>query len=875
MKTLAYRTSRWIVLVLLLAGGCNRPAPVAMKVEEETKPPESSHGPTLAELLGKPRKELATEAEELQKRIATQEQARHEGKRRHSLMPDLRLPLAIPVWREARFRSEAGISLPPYVPEGVQDAVLAIHVARFGDQEAAKILLPSDDAAAAKQVEAFKLEKNYPLEWTRLVALKLHAAQLELATGEPLAAADLGRLHKQVREALDAKAAQGPLGAALLPRGRVVLERAAAAWGKEDRKDRVGPIEETLKEWGPVPAPQLPLQIGATRAEVNRLFRSTSTGSVLAALAIPRTLDLLTLPFPTEGITAAVAALDPGDRLREIILTYAPRASDYDFRPIHLGVYVEDLGVPGVEGPKMKNLGSRSWPLGDLTCDVTVLNRGSLVGGIVRFHPSKPAEAKKDLPREYGALHLDRSFEQNRLAVVPEVRQPSITVKSARYFERVPNLVPALRTQSLTLAAVKEHEQLFDRATYRYSLPDGGTLPFHEIMGLLWTTYGLGRIEEAGKDETAGFAVFWEDPKTRLSLILSFDLANIQFEIVNRIDDKNVAEREKAALAFDAAERKARLTSGKPTRRLPRFVEQVELGMGKAQIEELLGQIQGVNLRWLTTGLLASYDTIDPPQTAAYGPKQIFVRFGTNNRAVEMRGRYIDGPAAKQRTQGLRQLIDQISRQAGAPEPIPTSWPKLWDDLPYRGVVPTPIHLRWKDDSTLVTCQYDPFGLELLVRDCPLEYEEGLPLGPARCLTGGPERRLQLSMPREEVLQKMNIKQPQMQGEVLVIPTREELYDFYYLWFDGNQRVSRIRAQHRQRPDPAKLKDALNAAWRSELQRQEITSLGWYRRFDVDDKKVDQGLTWHDDVTRLRIFWEQSGATPARVFTEWKDMSQP
>src|SRR5439155_13363108 len=95
------------------------------------------------------------------------ENKRRESRIIYSLLPQMRFPLAVPVWREAQFSAMLGISLPPYLKEGERDAVLALHLARYGDVEAAQKLADPADAALGGQIEACRYEQNYPAEWTR------------------------------------------------------------------------------------------------------------------------------------------------------------------------------------------------------------------------------------------------------------------------------------------------------------------------------------------------------------------------------------------------------------------------------------------------------------------------------------------------------------------------------------------------------------------------------------------------------------------------------------------------------------------------------------------------------------------------------------
>src|SRR5262249_49171703 len=148
-------------------------------------------------------------------------QGRREGRLQFTLVPHVRLPLAVPVLREAKYSAKAGISLPPYAPEDLRDSGLALHLARYGDVEAARQLVDPADAATLARIEACRCERNYPVEWTRLTGLMLHVAEVRLANADVDGGTELLVLHRQLRTLLDARAAQGPLGALLLGHGRV------------------------------------------------------------------------------------------------------------------------------------------------------------------------------------------------------------------------------------------------------------------------------------------------------------------------------------------------------------------------------------------------------------------------------------------------------------------------------------------------------------------------------------------------------------------------------------------------------------------------------------------------------------------------------
>src|SRR5262249_38239600 len=157
----------------------------------------------------------------------------------------------------------------------------AIHLARFGDSQAAEKLVEPADAMTLRQTLAEASERSYPAEWTRLVALLLHAAEMRLAVGEPEGATELVLWHRQLCSILDPRAAKGPVGAAWLPGGYAALIQPAAAWRTEKETEIADQIDVALKEWGPRPAPPVHHGLGDSRAEVSRILNGAGTGRSL------------------------------------------------------------------------------------------------------------------------------------------------------------------------------------------------------------------------------------------------------------------------------------------------------------------------------------------------------------------------------------------------------------------------------------------------------------------------------------------------------------------------------------------------------------------------------------------------------------------
>ena len=96
---------------------------------------------SIADWLTKPRAELAALCDDWLTRIQVLEQGHREDKLLFTFLSDAHFPKAWPIFREAKYSSRAGFSLPPYAKEGVPDNDLALHLARYGDVEAARQLI--------------------------------------------------------------------------------------------------------------------------------------------------------------------------------------------------------------------------------------------------------------------------------------------------------------------------------------------------------------------------------------------------------------------------------------------------------------------------------------------------------------------------------------------------------------------------------------------------------------------------------------------------------------------------------------------------------------------------------------------------------------
>ncbi len=858
----------WLALILTLAFGCGSgKAPVASG-PAGAGPAPASAPLNLAELQSRPRGELAGLAEEWTERARLQEKAHREGKLPFRFLKQLRFPLDPPVFREAKFSAAVGFSLPPYHAGGDADPDLALHLARHGDVEAAVKLAGGDEA----RLRAFRGARNYPVEWTRLAGLLLHSAEFRLATGESEAAAELAALHGQVRRALDDKAARGALGAALLPRGRGALVEAEALWRKDGRKDLADAAAAALASWGEVPAVQAAVPGGAAKAEVERLLAGKAQGCLVAAGNVARAFDLLALPFPADGAEAVLAFFDGAGSLRDVLVTYRARTGETFPEPGQLALRLEEVVGAGKDTSREFGLRSRAYEGNGFVCEVTVVPRGDAAGALARWTAgaSKPFAAA--LARDFGAVNLDRSFEQNRQRVAPQQSGDALQADRASVLAQVKN-----RLAPLELGKVFVHREPGQDVVSRLVLrgrDDPNQPPLFRVAAPLWAAQGPGRFDWGEDDRGAFLAVVWEDARTRHTLrlpVISGTAA--EFEARDLAGAADTARRAATAAAADRAERKARLASGKPLTRLPRFVEvnwpvvtaPVRLGMTRADAISSLPAGQGFLRQDIPDGVSVVFQGAAPPG-AAFVARQVLVRFDAAGRVAEVRANYGEGPAGEKKD-WTKLLLDGLKKRGGAANESPSPWAALWPELPPRK--PAPVLSTWSDDLTRMTYQRDVSGAEVALRDCPTDHPDGAPLPPLEFCPRGPQD-CPLGIPREELLRRWKVARPVTTEEgALVLTPERGPYNALLVWFKGPDAV-RVLARHSLPSNPSKpvsRTQAVTEAWGRDLR-----SLGWPRRQDLAPDRTVQSMGWNDERTRVRIFWSESDKGP-QLFTEWREIA--
>jgi hypothetical protein len=517
---------------------------------------------------------------------------------------------------------------------------------------------------------------------------------------------------------------------------------------------------------------------------------------------------------------------------------------------------------------------------GKFAYQVTIIQGASAgstpAGAVARIGAGQGTFAAGSLPakpREIGVLHLDKSFDQNRVALDPTARpQHDVEVTRAEAIAKVRQPVTNPRPMSVVLTRDGDSNLL---ASIGVRWPnEENKNAFARLLVPLWAAYGGARMEGV-EDDNGGYMVFvWEDEQTRYAMRLPYvDVRPPELLITDRSSGDTRNKRPNVTETFDLEQRKARLLANKPLDRLPRwlYLNQVRLGMSRAEALAALPKRETLHTLEIADGLNVVV-MVDAPKEATHWVKQIFIRFtpGAQGHVAEIRVRYQEGPAAPSpQAPGLFDLLRKAP--SGEPDVVPSTWAEMWTDLPAKKF--KPVQYRWLDDRTVMTYQRDGGGSEVTLRDCPLEYPLGQPLPPLQfCLRGLPE--LILGQERDAVLKRWKAEKAQVNpdGSVdLGEGPKDSPYDSVAVWFEDGK-VSRIVARHRAK---AGLQKEEVAAGLQQFWSENVDRLGIIRRVDTlgTESAITQRLPswgWHDDRTRVRCFGMDTEAG-ARLFTEWRE----
>ena len=858
------------LLAVLGLTGCGSQANVVPAPTPPGEPPPRLGDKTdvhLADWLQKPCADLAELVVEWSDTVQKQRLNAEENPLSVDLLPGLQPPATMPVFREAAYSAKAGFSLPPYAAAGARDAALALHLGRLGDREAALKLADPTDKDLLNRIDFRRSGHNYPLEWTQLVALAFQSAELKLATGEPQAATDLIQMHQELRSLLDEKAAAGPLGAALLPLGRRALADAAAAWRKPavNKPTLAEDADAALKRWGDSPPPALALPPGASELEAARIFQRSPVGQATAAdkpESVARALDLLELPVPAEGVQAVVAFFDGDKRLTETLVLYRANIIQTFPAPVNLAHCLVDHALPADAAVKGVGLVRQTYAGAGLNYETAVFSRGDALGGFVRISGGKAAGTLAAEARDFGAVHLDRTYEGNRVQFARD-KSGSVVELNCRKsagLVRLPFAKPVPET-----AVLRREADLDLTASLTVNWPAEETPTAVTKLALpLTAAYGPARIDGARDAEEDYLAFIWENARTRLTLRLPYESNGPTFRAENRPGAESADARLRAAAAFDQEGRLARVKAGAPLQWLPRWQQlpEIQLGMTKKQVRDALPLKASIDVQNIGGDLsLVFHDA--PTAETTYFARQMFLRFGADDRLAEIRLRCQEGPGRPDERHPS--LLGALKRLGGEPVSEPPPWAGLWADLPPRE--PKPALYRWADDVTEMTCQRDGGGAEVTLRDWAADRtldQLGAVLPPLRFCEEG-AGGVSLGQSRAEVLKKFpEHKALENEDAVALAAPADGPYETLAVWFDSGK-VVRVVARHRARPaSAADVTAKMREAWTRDFDR-----LGALRRQEGAWGPVLQAYGWHDDKVRVRMAAQDTADGP-RLLTEWR-----
>jgi hypothetical protein len=798
------------------------------------------------EWLGQTREQLAELDREWAEKVRTEEIEVNRTRDDLPFLGTLRVPIIVPIWQEAIWSTEARMSLPPYVKPGAKDSALAWHLARYGDLEAAQKLARREDHEKITSLHRRLYDRNYPAEWSRLAARTIQYHQLRLIPGNPESAAEIISIHEQLQKLFSTKERGSPLGASLLPMGRRILQTAKLAWEQEAQQDPARQTGEALSGWGETASWEPALNPGAPRPVLDYLWGCKSQGPWVVAPNLARALDLSGLPVPRKNVEALVAHFDETEQVREIVLTYRPKVSVTLPSPADLLHQFEERGLTGVKGKEAAGVRQVTYTLRGQTWRVLLCVANSKIGALVRFGREGESEKRVALGRDFGAVHLDASFEQNRLRVAPEKLRDQVTITRPQSLAllRQPLAVPELAQAILSRS---QNSSSTDRLLLRSPLE---SCNFHVVGGTLFGRFGFGRVEPVDDDHGGHLAFVWEDPETRYTLrVPNSESKGYELEAGNR---KEAAPSD--ASVFDLLQRNKRLQSGKPWTFLPRTLDPVAIGLGmtRKEAEKRLPRATKESF-----GLRHIFPS-DPAARGSFLPRQLSVRFGEDGCVAELRLLLFDATA-----QGRPDLLARLKEKYGKTAESPSRWAGLQPG----GTMSGSFH-RWLDDRTIMTFERSSTSVEWILRDRPQDHPRGValplftscPLGVAGC---------RLGQSREAILKdwKGSVQRKDEDDPLVLVPGTTSEFDALFVWFEQGK-ASRILARHARSserlPQQAERVRALDAAW-SRL----LPTVGcWFVR-EADDIGLT-GYGWLDERTALRLFWQADQGTP-RLFTEWRE----
>lgn len=879
------------ICLLLAAGACSSgnkeasPAPASEAIEI----------PQLAALVDSPRKDLHDKCETDLTLLKTRNEKRQKTELKFQM--EVPVPVVVPVFQKTAFDADLGISVPAYGtdPKALRgDEDVAMQYARFGDVKGAETLAPT----LKGKLEKYSLGRNYPIEWTRYVALEFQNMINRAAEGSPEALRNVVKLHTQVQDILkDDKAKQSMLGQTLLPLGRrAVLACAESTRVRNDalpKRDAslsalVADAETAANGWGTMMPPTIAFE-GTKDQWIKKLaIKNPTPGRVLLCDPPDRGFDLLELPFPRDDAEALLLFFaDKNGPLEEVTVVYTSGILSAHSKAASLAGLLAD-SVPLQSGESDDDrIARQSWKqTGPMVCDTRLLNADAPVGGWVRIY-REPAN-RPTVPRALGPVTLDWSFETNRLHVAPDQRSPAAGTNEL-VLSRPEELaaigkttlpesakLPEGKLKNVVLSKLEISRALLRQALFRYD-GDARIVP---LMLPYWSQLGPSDWDTEA-DPLPCVVGYWQGPHTRLAVRVPYTKRDAEIVLTDPRDLQKADERVRTAIQTENVDRQARLREGKPWVRLPRKIDvpalgqtlNYELGVTRDGAEKQIArsdEIVIITRDDVTIVTNAGQASAAQPYVARQWMMH-FKREKDGEKLTWLRVRFESGSGGSQTWPA--DLLQSYQKAGGITTSRPYRLAYLFGE---EGRFVSQSEY-WRDDLTEIEFVRDPSGgVEVTLASRP---EDDPSAVAARYLPAylprGPYPNVALGTSATD-LEAMKVRPTDKNpNEYHILPGAKEPWDHLVLTTNENNRVVSIVARHRAEagkaaPSLPEISQALLAQWGKQLRL-----IGWPNRSTRTPESPANynTFTWLDAATRYKLSWSLDEKGRRTLVSEWRDVS--
>ncbi len=166
-----------------------------------------------------------------------------------------------------------------------------------------------------------------------------------------------------------------------------------------------------------------------------------------------------------------------------------------------------------------------------------------------------------------------------------------------------------------------------------------------------------------------------------------------------------------------------------------------------------------------------------------------------------------------------------------------------------------------------MTLQRDAGGAEVILSERPTDPPVAVESAPLQFVSRG-AIGYSLGDSRASIVEQSKISDPtKVANDGIVLPApKSSPYENIVVFF-ANDKADRIVAYHRPKNNfqASEVPLALQESW-----GRDIDHLGAVRRQEIPAGPVLGGFGWHDDVTRVRTFANDTDQGP-RLYTEWRE----